>query len=71
MLVDWYRFIYSSKNKEQKGKFKLIIFILREGVSVSCSIKLECNIQRCRSGSDRSPKVVKSRIIRYVGHVHL
>jgi hypothetical protein len=36
----------SSKNKEQQGQFKLNIFILRDGVSVSCSIILECDFHR-------------------------
>jgi hypothetical protein len=37
----------SSKYKEQQGQFKLSIFFLREGVNVSCSIKLECDFHRC------------------------
>ena len=56
----------SSKNKKQQGQFKLIIFILREGVSVSCNIKLECDFHRCWSLSGRSPEILKSRMIQYI-----
>ena len=62
-------FIYS-ENKEQESQYNLIVFLMGSVRGSNC-IKLECYIHTYWSVSDRSPKIIISRMIRYVGHWHM